>query len=327
MNNAQATAPEAVVGYIDPSGELRIPARFSFGSQHVGGLAPARRADGRLGYIGYHGNWVVPPAFDWADIYKDDAALVSVNGRYGYIDRSGLFLVKPTFTSLDALSEGLGCARSDSSGLDGYIDRRGEMVIAPAFKAAGRFAEGFASVSYPEDPSQYWFVDRTGARRFGPFAAAERFSEGLAVVSDEGRTFYIDREGNEALTLPPCVYGKSFSGGYAAAQDQSAQPYKYGLIRKDGSWAVPPEYDYAWPHGGDFAVVRIDEAYGMIDTTGRTVLPFEYEDVVGGFNNGLVLVKAQGRFGYADMSGRLAIPLIYRLAQPFSEGLAAVWIV
>lgn len=53
------------------------------------------------------------------------------------------------------------------------------------------------------------------------------------------------------------------------------------------------------------------EKWGVIDATGRLIVPCEY-DHIGDFRKGLVPVEKDGKCGFIDTTGRLVIPCEYK---------------
>lgn len=64
---------------------------------------------------------------------------------------------------------------------------------------------------------------------------------------------------------------------------------------------------------------------GMIDTTGKVLIPAKFYQI-GKFVNGLAPARLQGTYGYIDLTGHYVIPPIYDFGDPFSEGIARVWL-
>jgi hypothetical protein len=82
-------------GYVDPSGERVIEARYVRVEPFGEGLAAvaeyvAGESSGlRWGYIDAVGGVVIPPRFERAGAFLDGLAPVAVDGRAGYVDRTG----------------------------------------------------------------------------------------------------------------------------------------------------------------------------------------------------------------------------------------------
>ena len=69
---------------------------------------------------------------------------------------------------------------------------------------------------------------------------------------------------------------------YAAAEETSLWPAydgesgRWGYIREDGAWGIVPQYAQAQRFVNGYAIVKVDGAEGIIDETGRYVIPPEY---------------------------------------------------
>ena len=67
---------------------------------------------------------------------------------------------------------------------------------------------------------------------------------------------------------------------------------------------------------GDFhdglADVKKDGKFGFIDTTGRLAIQYEYDDIyTSGFSEGLCRVKKNDKWGVIDKTGKMIVPCIY----------------
>ena len=63
---------------------------------------------------------------------------------------------------------------------------------------------------------------------------------------------------------------------------------------------------------------------GLADKYGNNLLPTEYREDYHQFNEGLMIVEKDKKFGFVNDKGEMVIPLIYDGADEFSEGLAPV---
>lgn len=98
----------------------------------------------------------------------------------------------------------------------------------------------------------------------------------------------------------------------------------YGFRREDGTVIAPNIYRFVGQFSGGYCKVLLDYGQaGLIDSTGRQVVPCRYDEVAFP-SEGRVRVSKEGRFGFTDMEGRVVIPLKYDNAGSFSEGLAQV---
>ena len=107
--------------------------------------------------------------------------------------------------------------------------------------------------------------------------------------------------------------------------------FLYGALNlRNGLW-----FDEAGSFSEGLAVIVIDNKYGYIDTTGRTVISpkFELSDPSSAkwdgasaisFSGGLAVVVLNGKYGYVNKQGVIAISPQFDSARAFADGLAWV---
>jgi hypothetical protein len=87
-----------------------------------------------------------------------------------------------------------------------------------------------------------------------------------------------------------------------------------GAVRRDGSVAVPPRYDWVGTFSGGRAAVRTGGLYGFVDERGREIVPPRYR-IVGDYRYGFAQVDIDGKSGLIDRDGKLAIEPRYGFIQ------------
>ncbi|MBQ9639248.1 MAG: WG repeat-containing protein [Bacteroidales bacterium] len=98
----------------------------------------------------------------------------------------------------------------------------------------------------------------------------------------------------------------------------------YGFKLADGTELVPPTYRFVGQFTNGFCIVlRSDTTWGIINRRGEEVLPCVYQEVSLP-REGLIRVKQNGLYGFADTLGRMVIECQYPAASAFSEGAAVV---
>jgi hypothetical protein len=70
-------------------------------------------------------------------------------------------------------------------------------------------------------------------------------------------------------------------------------------------------------------VVEKDGKSGFIDQTGKVAIPFQF-DKANSFHEGLALVIIKGKKSFIDPTGRILFPANYDVIRDFAEGLCAV---
>lgn len=86
---------------------------------------------------------------------------------------------------------------------------------------------------------------------------------------------------------------------------------------------VQPQFEAANLFEGDFAPVKSNGVWGVIDRKGQFVVPAGYEEARG-LKDGLIAVKRGGRWGYIEPTGKVAVDFQFDDAGDFAEGLAPV---
>ena len=114
----------------------------------------------------------------------------------------------------------------------------------------------------------------------------------------------------------------------------------YGFRRYDGTVVAPNIYPYVGQFSGGYCQVwQYDTTAprdpsqseppllaGLIDSTGRTVVPCAYEGVTLP-SEGRIAVMKNNLWGFTNLDGTLVIPLQFPSATPFADGRSAVGIV
>jgi TonB family protein len=77
------------------------------------------------------------------------------------------------------------------------------------------------------------------------------------------------------------------------------------------------------PFKGRFARITADGYFGLIDSTGKIVLPVQY-DFISDFEVGSAVIKLDGKQGLIDKQGNIIIPVKYDYVEPFYHGAAVV---
>lgn len=185
------------------------------------------------------------------------------------------------------------------------------------------------------------------------------FKDGLALVVSEPskskfKFGFIDSKGNIAV---PVIYSntKGFAEGIGAVQNSAE---KWGFVDKTGKTLIPFVYDDVELFHNSMAWVQKGGKWGFIDPQGKTILPFKYRwktdltdtmiklrafdsgdemlydmkkrsilltmDTIGDYSDGLIKVQKGSKYGFADLTGKIVLPIVYDMIESFHEGLAVV---
>lgn len=248
---------------------------------------------------------------------------VRVDGKWGYIDASGRVVIAPRFDRADPFSEGLAAVQEGE--VLGYVDATGRMVLVPAQAPAGtlhrRFSEGLAAVRVGD---RHGYVDRTGALVLpAVYTAAGDFSSGVAMVCADAGCGYVDRTGR-GVVAPEYMGSAPAREGWVCASEAAMMGRQRVVLRRLSGGGVPGTFDGCGAMSEGLVAVKAGGRWGYLDAEGRGAIPPRLE-WAGDFREGLAPARDEsGRCGYLDPSGAFALPPRWRACGPFSGGRARV---
>ncbi|MFA0961396.1 WG repeat-containing protein [Roseivirga sp. BDSF3-8] len=102
---------------------------------------------------------------------------------------------------------------------------------------------------------------------------------------------------------------------------------KYGLLDREGTWVLPPSYD-SLIVGKDFYLASSTTAtrltqWHMLDESGKELSEYGYQTMIYS-ESGLIPVKRRNLWGYIDRKGKEVIPAIYQKVEPYRFDMAVV---
>ncbi len=95
-------------------------------------------------------------------------------------------------------------------------------------------------------------------------------------------------------------------------------------IDKTGKEAIPFKYQNAQSFSEGFAYATLNGKSGFIASSGEEVIAFQYESENSFFSEGLAPVKRGGQTGFINRGGQTVISFKYPAAEPFQNNLARV---
>ncbi|MBP5536691.1 MAG: WG repeat-containing protein [Bacteroidales bacterium] len=251
-----------------------------------------------------------------------------------------------------------GIQTTQQDGRFGFKRADGTVIVPNKYMFVDKFHGNYCIVY--TDYYQTGIIDRTG-REIAPciYQDITYPSEGLIRVQRDGFFGYLDTTGRTVIESQYYSASGFFDGLAAVAvSPDSGETLVFGFIDTAARWVIQPRFQYAMPFTEGRAVVKEYDRYGMIDRTGREVLPikydyvsmlengrffaldpaldrlalfskkkaltkFVYQDVLG-YSEGLYLVVRDSLYGFIDDRGREVIPCIYSSATPMKDGFAHV---
>lgn len=243
------------------------------------------------------------------------------NGAWGYATASGV-TVPPQFTLAQPFPSGIDVAVVCKAEGCGLINTKG-FVTPLREKSAANLALWYSEgVGVVVKDGNWGYVDFAGSIVIAlKFRYAGTFDRGMALVLLDDKFFFINHKG-ERVT-PEFAQAYHFSGELAAVQVGD----KIGYIRRDGTFALPPQYKGS--SGIDFSeglvAFRSDGKVGFMDDTGAIVVNPGYDDAYP-FSEGLAMVRLGDSWGYINKTGKMVIPPNFQITNSFNEGVASVYL-
>jgi hypothetical protein len=157
--------------------------------------------NGAYGLVDESGKEVVAPAYDALNPYREGYARVRVGDAYTFLDEQGQEFDSYYFNALD-FSEGY-AAVLDHRGWHYINGPEAEDPAKPPiiFREAYSFRDGLARVrladGYTYISKGYLSNPSEGTEPFGRYETATDFDNGKAQVTQNGRRFTIDTDGDE----------------------------------------------------------------------------------------------------------------------------------
>lgn len=349
------------VGFVDRTGNNRIPTRFAEATPFRGGRAAAREA-GPWGLLDEAGRWVAAPAYDELRWFADEPRFWSYrrNARWGLLDQNGKRLTGAIFDDLRSLGSNAICVQVHARW--GLAAADGALLLPPRYAGLKPFGKEPALWAAQSDAGLWGVVSTNGkeivACAFDDVAAP---ASGLWLAQQAGLWGLLDRESGQWLT--PARYSRVLPlpeafGALAIAEQgglwgvietdsgrerlplrfSRIQPWHRWLAAQEGatlhlldakglsvrSWKGTPD--------GLPETERLSEGVGMLRMAKGTTLitpegtlpwpePFEQ---AGEWAEERLPVRQAGRWGFVDRQGKWVIEPRFQAARAFSGGVAPV---
>ncbi|MES2800363.1 MAG: WG repeat-containing protein [Bacteroidota bacterium] len=277
-------------------------------------------------------------------------------GIWGIIDVVGKEVINPKYNSIDALvTQNSRTIVNDSCVYDseinycsggkfGVVDARSSKeIIATEYNKIFLASDGLIVVnkSVIQEGDNYtrekWgLYDSLGNEiippQYNELLVLEE--ENIAFVYLKGKIGIIDYSGRILTNL---VYDKLAyfqDGMYIAAKKRAENDTielpsaEYWLIDRDGNFLINQSFEELYYESGDDKLIaKKNGKYGVIDKTGKALIPFEFDYITRGesFDTYLVNIGCDpnnnwegGKFGIYKVNGTIVFPAIYDEIQDYS---------
>ena len=277
-------------GLIDQNGNEVIPLKY----QGIGNFEADMKSifnpkflvkaklNGLWGFIDEHDNVVIPFSYKMVSDFSDGLAAFRTNIQYGYINENNEVVLPATYDGYGYFKDGLCWVGLLSGGILkwGVINKTGVTVFPFNYDNIYGSNTKYNWYIFNNGVTPYFingvesgFMNSSGEILFGTIGAAynwvDNFSEGVARVNKDGLMGYINVNGEEVVV-------RQFSDLWSIVNGNA--PYKqtadglYGIVEKDGSILMTPQFLNAYNLNGDLGWVLFpDSTNGYVNKYGDIV--------------------------------------------------------
>ena len=243
------------------------------------------------GYINRKGEVVIPCDLDDAEDFNTDVTWIKRKGEnfYRLINMKGEEIPTKKYEKVkNFYGDENQLSAVYENGKMGFVNKAGEEVIPCKYTGSSMFTEGLASVCLADSRvNAYGFINKKGEEVI-PLAfnqsGTSSFKKGLARAKVNGRTALIDKTGKTVFeTKKGNIQGHGFGMVLVITKPNRRG---WGWLNFENEFVIDPEYDYAMNFNEDgYAIVEKNDLKGVIDTTGKVVIPLKYETVYHDITN------------------------------------------
>lgn len=138
-----------------------------------------------------------------------------------------------------------------------------------------------------------------------------KIAENLFLYQDSTSGFYgLQDENRKKITPAQFVDFDFFQNGLCIVQSSNE---KFGVINLSGKTIIPFEYDYVSnDYNSNQFMVAINEKYGLLNREGKILIPIQYENI-SFINEGYAAFSSGEKFGILNEMNEIVIPATYSL--------------
>lgn len=184
-------------------------------------------------------------------------------------------------------------------------DRTGKQLNPKTWDEIGIFSEGLALV---KENSKWGFINAQGNKVIDTkFDIASGFTKGAAIVKLNGRFFLINKKGEPVNDITYDEAGTPENGTFPVKKDNLA-----GLADSKGNILIDFKNNYSnlLFMSDDRVWALKGSKWGLVDNTGKALTEFIFEGV-NQFKNGYAVVMMNEKYGVINKAGRLVVPAEY----------------
>ncbi len=348
-------------GIKDEKGNVLLEPKYDLVNSFFQGSAMIK-FNGKYGYIDKTGKEIVPPIYDEVGHKFNDVGLVRVklNNKYGFADKTGKEVIACIYERYNVSKGYIGTEPSmwgeyADVGLNnkmGILDKTGKIIVPLEYDNGKKERDCFIVRK-----SKEYFVFNFDGKKIieGIDQVKQSFLTKCLMVQKNKKCALFDVTGKQLTEFKydemndgSNGFDNGGKGFIRVSMKDKIGKTKWGFLNEKGNSITEVKYDYVleFQFGNDYAIVKLNNKYGIVDSTGKVIVePNKYDNIKEGASGGFLssgfigvnigakwMPKTKtayedirgGKWGFIDMIGTEVIPLIYDDVELFKDGKAKV---
>lgn len=283
----------------------------SIGSFYSGDNTTAT-VNGKSGVIDNKGKIVLPCVYDELTGFSVDGQqfyIASLNSAYGVIAENGMAIIPFEYDKISSSyysrTNTLNVSKNKKWGVINFISKK---VIVPL-----EYDELYSEVGTYKRVKKNGLYNLLAADNTLAFSkwykSMSAYDENNIIVDYQGKKGIIDINEKQIVPLEYEELSKIYTKGSATAF-LVKKGDKYGVVKPDGSFAVPLEYSsLKSSYSTELLIAEKDGKKGLVSGDGKIVLPITYDEITND-DKGFV-IKQNGKTGIVGKDGSEVIAPVY----------------
>ncbi len=242
--------------------------------------------------------------------YEKEILKYKKDGKWGLINFAGKEIVPAEYDKIYAMP---GIEKSiivEKDGLLGLVNNSlGEVIIEAGYAEISSLGNTYENGYIVKNKDNSFFgVITTDKKQILECKYDKIYnvaSNEMYVVTEGGKDKIINKSGEDVLTSGFSEV-VSIDGEYIVIKNND----KYGVIDTSGNSQIPCEYDYLSVSFDKTYIAKKGDKFGLVKIGNETVLDFKYSQEVMPSHT-LFLIKENGKYGYENKNGERIVDCIY----------------
>lgn len=295
-------------GCVNEKGKVAIPLiydKYAVSEHYFSEGLIAFSLKKQVGFLDKEGKEIIPFKYEWA--YNFNEGLAHVAEGYGYsqetyfIDKTG----KKVFSSRDLAVERFknGIAEVSRYGSYGYIDKTGKEIVPIKYQSVKLQDDGYIQIK--ENGKYGWLNSKYESFIPAKYELADLQEDGYIQIRENGKYGWLTKNYESFIPAKYESVSKPQFTNFIIVKENG----KYGCMKKNYELFIPTLYGndinvYRFMLGSGLADLNLDGLWGFADSTGKIIIPFQFESIKEEFKNGVAVVELKGERFSIDVTGK-----------------------